>query len=406
MADTDDDARFEQARGRFQQGLASIEAGQLEQAEAHFLAALALVPGRPSALGNLAAVRLRLGRPVEALAAAEQALAAEPGHRDALWQRAMALRHLGRPAEARAVFEKLLAAEPGLAPAWAALAETLRALARRDEAIAAYARALALEPAAAEAWTRYGDLLRQAERLAEAAQAFRESLARGGDAALNRYYLAAVSDEPPPPGAPPAYVRGLFDGYADDFDRHLRGALRYEVPERLTRELAAHAPFALALDLGCGTGLCGPRLRPLARRLVGVDLSRPMLEKAAALGAYDELRLADAIEHLQAQAARGPLYDLVLAADVFIYIGALEPVFAAVRAATAPGALFCFSAELPTDPACDVQLLPSLRYAQSEAYLRRLAATEGFDCLALACEPIRHEQGRPVPGQYVRLQRR
>ena len=34
------------------------------------------------------------------------------------------------------------------------------------------------------------------------------------------------------------------------------------------------------LDAGCGTGLCGPLLRPLAARLVGVDLSEKMVELA------------------------------------------------------------------------------------------------------------------------------
>ena len=33
------------------------------------------------------------------------------------------------------------------------------------------------------------------------------------------------------------------------------------------------------LDLGCGTGLCGPLLRPYARALAGVDLSPQMLER-------------------------------------------------------------------------------------------------------------------------------
>lgn len=401
------DERFSRARARFNDGLAALQARRYEDAERGFLDALELVPGRPSALGNLAAVRLLLGRPAEALAAAEQALAAEPGHRDALWQRAQALRELGRLPEARAILEALVATEPRLLPAWAALAQTLGALGRVDDALAASARVLALDERDPGHWTLRGDLLRQAERPAEAAQAFRESLARGGDAALNRYYLAAVDrTEPAPPTAPTPYVRGLFDSYAEDFDRHLLGALRYEVPERLTRGLADHGPFERALDIGCGTGLCGPHLRPLARHLVGVDLSRPMLEKASALGCYDELRLADATEHLHAQAARGPHYDLLVAADVFIYVGALDPLFAAARVATRAGALFCFSAEEPEAPELDVQLLPSLRYAHGEAYLRRVAAVHGFETLALRRETIRHDQQRPVEGLYVWLKRR
>ena len=36
------------------------------------------------------------------------------------------------------------------------------------------------------------------------------------------------------------------------------------------------------LDLGCGTGLMGAEIHPLARTLVGVDLSSQMLENAPA----------------------------------------------------------------------------------------------------------------------------
>ena len=44
------------------------------------------------------------------------------------------------------------------------------------------------------------------------------------------------------------------------------------------------------LDIGCGTGLCGPLVAPYARRLVGVDLSGRMLAQAEAQA---RLRRAD-----------------------------------------------------------------------------------------------------------------
>ena len=73
--------------------------------------------------------------------------------------------------------------------------------------------------------------------------------------------------------APPsAFVETLFDQYAEKFDDALVKTLDYRVPEFLAEAIAAQGreKFGLAIDLGCGTGLMGERLRPMvgnARRL-------------------------------------------------------------------------------------------------------------------------------------------
>lgn len=369
------------------------------------------MPGRTSTLVNLAAVRLALGRPAEALATADEVLAAEPANVDALLHRATALGQLQRFDDSRAGFERLLAIDAGHAAAWMRLAQLLHRQDKRDEALRAYERTLALDATQPDAWLRRGDLLREAGRLGDAAECFRACLAHGGETALAGYYLAAVTGEPLPGGTPAAYVQRLFDDYAADFDQHLVATLGYQAPQRLARLLAAHTPsahFDSALDLGCGTGLCGPLLRPMARRLVGVDLSGEMLAKARALGVYDALVQAEIVGHLREASARGEApHDLVVAADVFIYVGELAPVFDAVHAATRPGAVFAFSVEpddLPASPGA--RLLPSLRYAHAPDYLRQLAARHGFEVTTMARDTIRVEQARPIDGLYVTLRRR
>jgi predicted TPR repeat methyltransferase len=97
-----------------------------------------------------------------------------------------------------------------------------------------------------------------------------------------------------------------------------------------------------ALDLGCGTGLCAPLLRPLVRRLAGVDLSEKMLDKAREAGLYDELACADIVDWLRQREAE---WDLVLAADVLVYIGDLAPLFEGVARVLQPGGWFAFSVE-------------------------------------------------------------
>lgn len=363
------DERFERARAAFVAGLKCHRAGAPAQAEAHYRESLDLVPGRASTLINLAAVELQLARPQDALASADGALGVEPGSVDALLHRATALAQLGRVHEALAAFERLLA----------------------------------LEPTHAAAWSLHGSVLREMQRFDAAAVAFRQALRHGADPELNAYYLAAVAAGNAPPASPPAYVQGLFDRYADEFDQHLVGQLHYQGHRHLVDGLLAVAggPFASALDLGCGTGLCGPLVRPHVQRLTGVDLSARMLDKARELDVYDRLEHADVVDFMRRTEDR---HELLMAADVFIYIGDLQPLFEAARRVMDRG-VFCFSVEALADGDRDYRLQPSLRYAHSKACLLRLAAQHGFEPIALRSAPVREDQRDAVAGLYVYLKR-
>jgi predicted TPR repeat methyltransferase len=364
------DADFEQAKQAFLAGVAALEAGRFDEAERLFLSSLERVPGRASTLVNLAATRLQLARPDDALAAAEQALAVEPDDIDAGLHRATALARLGRHHDALQAFDKLLALAPRLAAAW----------------------------------SHRGGILRELGRLDEAARSFQQAVAHGADPGMHAYYLAAVGAGPAPAGAPGGYVQALFDGYAGEFDQHLVQVLGYRAPSVLAAHLGrlSRRRFDSALDLGCGTGLCGPLLKPSTNRLTGVDLSGAMLEKAEALGVYGELIRADIVDYLHSTEQR---FDLVVAADVFIYVGDLAAVFAGVRRVMNASGVFCFSAELPEGDSDGFTLLPSLRYAHSQRYLRELAARHGFEVDRIWQEPIRADQQVPVDGLYVCLLR-
>jgi predicted TPR repeat methyltransferase len=135
--------------------------------------------------------------------------------------------------------------------------------------------------------------------------------------------------------------------------------------------------------------------------LSGLDLSARMLAKAGELGVYDELVHAEGVDYLDATDTR---FDLVLAADVFIYIGDLRPMFAAVAARMERG-VFCFSVETLEAGGGDFGLLPSLRYAHAEAYLQRLASEHGFELLDTRERPVREEQRHAVAGLFVYLAR-
>lgn len=361
---------FARARDLFLEGTRHLEAGRWAAAESALLASLALVPARPSTLVNLGAARIELGKPQEALEALDEALAAAPDDIDAWFRRGQAL----------------------------------QALARLDEALACFEKAVAIDPTLAPAWSRRGGILKDLRRFDEAAVCFRHAIAHGADPELNGYYLATVSGRDAPAAAPRHYVQRLFDDYADEFDEHLLGPLHYQAHTVLARHLERLAArrFASALDLGCGTGLCGPLVKPLVDRLDGVDLSRKMLDKAVARGVYDHVVQAELGAHLQSTDRR---YDLVVSADVFIYIGDLASVFGGARRVMTPGGLFCFSVEL-AEGGQNFELTRHSRYAHSEPYLRDLARRHGFDVVELLGHTVREDQCQPIAGLFAYLARR
>ena len=155
----------------------------------------------------------------------------------------------------------------------------------------------------------------------------------------------AVGGEPAPPQADEAYVRKVFDSFAASFDEQLLKSLDYRAPEVLVAALTARleAPRAMldVLDAGCGTGLCGPLIRPYARRLAGVDLSGGMLEKARQRGGYDDLVEAELGAWLQADSS---MWDVVLSADTLIYFGELQSILSSAHKVLRPGGWLAFSA--------------------------------------------------------------
>lgn len=394
---------FEKAKQFFLDGLSHLEAGCVDDAERSFLASLEQVPGRASTLTNLAAVQLLQRRFEPALQSADRALASEPASAEAWLHRGRALTGLSRNLEALAAFDNLLKHAPTQAIGWLHHGRTLIELGRPDEAIESYRQATAIAPTLEAAWSDLGSLLREAGRLDEAAHAYRQAIALGADPELHGYYLASVTAQTVPT-APSQYVAGLFDDYADDFDRHLK-VLAYRGHSMLVEQVLALrlGRFRSALDLGCGTGLCGPLLRDWADRLTGVDISEKMLEKARALGCYDALAQDDLVRYLR---RNGQALDLVVSADVFIYVGDLAPVFEAVARRMAAGGMFSFTAEKASSDAVDFELLPSLRYAQSERYIRALAETHGFDVAVMNEACVREEQRVGIPALFVHLRKR
>ena len=259
-------------------------------------------------------------------------------------------------------------------------------------------QALDLAPNWAAGWVVLGGFLESADLAEDALDAYRRAAALdmtdGHGAQLK---LAALGAAPLPATAPPAFVRGLFDQYADRFETSLVDRLGYGAPLQLIGALDAlvgpDRRFAEVLDLGCGTGLMGERLRPFADRLTGVDLSAGMLGKARRKQIYDALVEADVVG-FTAGTAR---FDLVTAADVLIYIGDLAPLFDGVAAILAPGGLFAFSVETYPGPE-PYTLGTSLRFAHSAPAVGALLGASGMRTLSTQAVVLRQDRGVSVMG--------
>jgi len=214
--------------------------------------------------------------------------------------------------------------------------------------------------------------------------------------------LAALGAIATPAAPPQAYVASLFDQYAKRFDEHLTRTLDYRGPEVLMDAIlracalaGREAWFDVALDLGCGTGLMARELARCCDVIDGVDLSARMIEAAQLTGLYHELATGDVTGFLNGQMPGRP--DLAAAADVFVYLGDLQPVFAAARRVLDERGLLAFTLQRH-DGAQDYMIGGDMRYAHSPACLRAWAAQTGFTILLLEEVSVRKDRGEPVAG--------
>jgi len=210
-----------------------------------------------------------------------------------------------------------------------------------------------------------------------------------------------VTDRKPSPAT--AYVESLFDDYASRFESELVQQLDYVVPQKLDTAIRSAmgkvglTGFARGLDLGCGTGLMGERLRRDVSHLTGIDLSARMLKETGRKGIYDRLERAELTAFM---AGAMDSADLIVAADVFMYCGELQPVVAAAATALRGAGLFAFSVEAHDGPE-RMRLRPSLRYAHAPWAVEADLVDAGFDVLSLETTTIRRDRGAPVEGLIV-----
>lgn len=349
---------------------------------------------------NLGNVLLDEGQYDEAAAAYARCSELDPDNLEVLNNLGVLLRHLHRPQEAEAMLKRAIARNPGFVDAHANLASLCTSLGRMPEAFSHFADALALRPADVNTRRLLAIAYGWAGRLAEGQAACLDWLKLAPNDAQALHYLAAFGGADIPERASDRYVEQEFDGFANSFDARLAD-LNYRAPElvaeAVARLLGDERGQRQVLDVGCGTGLCGPHLRPFARRLVGVDLSAGMLDRARQRGLYDELVKAELVAYLEAcEVAQ----DLVVSADTLCYFGRLDAAFAAVHRSLRAGGHWVFTVEAhPLD--ADFKLQPHGRYSHARGYVASALVRAGFGAVDLREVVLRSESLKPVAGWLV-----
>ncbi len=270
-----------------------------------------------------------------------------------------------------------------------------------DSALHWMSRASVLDPGAGQWVIRRSELLLQMSRAEEAELLCSTWLKRHGPSALMEHYLQAQTGKGVSSRASDEYVTQVFDNYAVTFDSHL-ALLDYQAPRHVGETMARYRGSSLAsldiLDAGCGTGLCAPHVRPMARRLVGIDLSPRMLDRARMRGGYDELHASELMSYAQAHALE---FDVIICADTLCYFGDLTAALEAFYAALRPGGILVFTLEQQLQDNAAYTLGKSGRYQHPRSYVDHVLQCSDWKHIDVSAVHLRNERQQSVAGWLV-----
>jgi predicted TPR repeat methyltransferase len=410
--------------------------GQLGEAEKIYRSILARQPDNPDALHFLGVLLHQTGQSDKAIASVNQALRFNPSYLDACNNLGNIYKETGDMQKAAETYRKVIDMAPDHAGACNNLGVVLRNLGAYEESVRALLKAAELSPGNADVFQNLGNSYQEQDEYDKAAVAYQQAIAikphhkyayeslwrmmlKTGqpDQAIDvlrrwiqadpenpiaRHHFSACMGENIPDRASQAYIQDIFDKFAASFDTVLN-RLDYRAPELVTQAVSVlfpePRPALRILDAGCGTGLCGPLLRPYARMLVGVDLSSGMLNKARGRNLYDDLVEADLVDYLSRYEAA---FDVIVSADTLVYFGELGPFLRAAARALASAGCLVFTVEKSDENSGNgFKLNPHGRYAHTHEYIKTTLTAWGFDMRAADTVVLRKEAGQPVTGLLV-----
>lgn len=422
------------AANKFRQALASHQSGDLAAAENQYRKILAKAPLEVSVLYHLGVVLHQQAKAAEARQVLAKTVANAPDFPEAHFSLGVVLMELGRKDEAESALRRVISLRPHMQQALLRLGELLVFKQQYAEAASLLRNATQLRDSDTKAWVSLTVALRHLNLLEEAIEANNRALALNGrddnqhaqmadliyllyrhdpesarqhahrwiaafpDNAFAQHIGSGVLGLPAPDRASDSYVKKLFDNFAESFEGQL-ARIGYQVADIVAgmTESAGSKGDLVILDAGCGTGLAATSLRQKAGRLVGVDISPRMLEKARGKGLYDELVEMELGDFLKTRKAA---FDMIVVYDVFIYFGDLASILGDAAHALLPGGSLAFSVECG-DEGCSFTLGPHGRYSHGKGYIMDVIKQSGLHMSKMQETVLRHEFGKAVKALLI-----
>lgn len=392
-------------------GIALEEEGRLDEATAHYQRALALDPTFAEPHNNLANILMQQHREAEAIAEYFRALVLKPNSADTRVNLGSALKEQGHFDEAERHYREALALEPANAQACIYLGLTLAAKGNlADAAVQAHA-AHALTPGERFPHYALGLLCCQCGLADLGRHHLGIELEQDPDDRLGaRMLLARYGLEELPDRASESFLLDNYERRAGIWDQ-VAVPDRYRAPELIATVLQRMLPGSAKVDVadvGCASGLVGAKVRAVARRLVGVDVSPAMLERAKAKGIYDELKRSDLVAYL---ASQPQAFDAVTCPGTLVHFGKLDAPFTAAATALRDGGVFALTLYPNDRDDKDIALASFFGptqvgfYMHSRDYVCRVAAAANFSVEIFETEIHEYQNGQPKAGFVIGLRR-
>ena len=348
-------------------GVMLQEQGRLEESEESLINAISLNSKNPNNHYNLGVTLKKLGRLQEAILSNERAISLDSYYFKAYNNLGDIFKILGRLEEAKFNFKKVISLKPDYFQAHVNLGATLVDMESFDEATLCFKDAISLNPEHSKA----------------------------------KHMLAALTGKTTFT-APQEYVEDLFDDYALKFENSLVTNLEYKIPkiftEIITKDNKENSLGSL-IDLGCGTGLLGEEIKKHCHNIVGIDLSKRMLDQAKKKNIYNKLIKEDISSYLSNNYFD---FDYFISLDVFIYIGDLSDIFRLIKSRNKKRGKLAFSVENYDGESFFLE--QTGRYSHSKTYIENLCEKFGYRLIKLKQLNLRKEKNRYISGALYILE--
>lgn len=382
-----------------QLGNICLQQDKLVDAEKHFQSVLAIDEEHLETLNNMGVICLKKSEPQQAVEYFAKVLALDDEYLDARSNIAATFLQNDRYPQAIRQYKEYLKLKPDNLEANYNIAVAFMSLGHLEDAIRHYQIVIEHNPQHANAEANLGAIYLRLEQRDNAVEHFQKALEIDPNNPSVQYMLRALRGDKGLSKTPSEYIKNLFDNYAIQYDQHLVERLHYQIPLHLRNILKEACGQESAewniVDLGCGTGLSGEEFKDYSKHIIGVDLSDKMIAVAKQKNIYDELVSKNISEYLEDTKEK---FDLIIAADVFGYIGELESIFKLCKKALSSEGLFTFSVEKTLQQ--PFELKSTARFAHSLEYIQELAQKTGFNIVKWQEVTARVQNEKPL-GAYV-----